>query len=106
MLKDAITGVFNRALKRSGPWKPRTLLMHDASPWDIDAGERITRYIGTKDKWPYPPIIGYALPFMPQLTGFIFQQAVALPIGNINIDIGSQQNLQNQVVIPGLEKQG
>jgi hypothetical protein len=101
-----ISQVFNRPLKRVGPWKPRTLYMHDGSPFDMDAGERITRYTGTRDIWPYPPIIGYALPFMPQLTGVLYQQAVALPIGNINVDIGNQANLQNQIVIPGLQKQG
>lgn len=101
---DNIAKLFNRPLKRVGPWKPRTAVVHDASPYDLDAGERITRFTGTVDKWPYPPIIGSIQPFMPMATRMIFLQATALPIGGPNVTLGNTFNVQNQVAVPNLGK--
>lgn len=101
---------FDKVLSRTGPWLPRTLKMKDGSPLDLDAGERITRFktgIGQGiDKWPYPPIIGYALPFMPFASAMIWGQGTALPIAGINTTLGDAFNIQNQITVPGLQKQG
>lgn len=102
-----ISKLFNRPLKKVGPWVPRTLKAHDGSPFDLDAGERITRFKTGIDKWPYPPIIGSIQPFLPQMgTVIVFQQATAIPIAGPNVMLGNYFNIQNQITVPGLTKQG
>ncbi len=103
---SGLGAIFSRPLLRTGPWMPRTLQAKDGSPFDMDAGERITRQKTGLDIWPMPPLIGYASPFMPQATAFLFSQGTAIPIAMVNTELGNAFNLQNQIVVPGLQKQG
>lgn len=75
------------------------------TPYDLDAGERITRGATGVDTWPYPPIIGAISGFMPQQDMTIYRGMFKrLPTGPGVTTV--PLNFAWQITVPGLTKMG